>query len=111
MKVKRMIRELNKYDMNAEVHLHGYAGKPVLFVLGRENDPRHVWVTGEAEYDIREELTARMLHAIKEGISEEDFYTDLIEDGFTFEHVGRYLGEEAKKKMIEVNNLKGWNHE
>ena len=111
MKVKRMIRELNKYDMNAEVHLHGYAGKPVLFVLGRANDPGHVGVTGEADYDIREVITERMLYAIKEGISEEDFYTDLIEDGFTFEHVGRYLGEEAKKKMIEVNNLKGWNHE
>ena len=97
MTVRKMIEALQKQDPDARVMLHNaFSDEEVLFVLSYvDGDPSdNVWLSTEEDYDMKEELTARLNDAIEKQLDELDFYSDLLEDGVNVDMVKRYLGEE-----------------
>ena len=59
MTVERLIKELSRYNPKARVRLHGEEGEELLFVMSLVKDEDNVWVEGESENDIEEEIRAR----------------------------------------------------
>lgn len=55
MKVKTLIKKLEKMDPEAEVRLHDKAGEPVLFVLSAKKIP-DVWLQTESDVDMADEI-------------------------------------------------------
>ena len=108
MKVKTMIQKLEKMNPEADVRLNDYSGDTALFVNSRTNDPDVVWIDGEHDIDIREEISAHYERAIEEQLDELDFYMDLLEIGITVEMVSKYMGDEhadIMKKFCEEHGL------
>lgn len=107
MKVGRLIKELQKYDPNAEVKLHTREGNNALFVLQYVIDKDRVIIEDKSDNDLGSELEARFERMREGKISELDFFKDLIETGFTLEDIKENLPEEYEysKKFLEENKL------
>ena len=73
MKVKTLIKKLEKMDPEAEVRLHDKSGEPVLFVLCAKKYP-DVWLQTEGDVDMSDEIQARFDDAIENGTDELDVY-------------------------------------
>lgn len=71
MKVKTLIKKLEKMDPEAEVRLHDKSGEPVLFVLCAKKYP-DVWLQTEGDVDMSDEIQARFDDAIENGTDELD---------------------------------------
>lgn len=99
MKVKTLIKELEKFNPDAVVKLNDYDGGTALFVNCRVDDENIVWIDGEDDFDLSAELEARYEIAIEENIDELDFYMDLLEIGITVDHVRECMGKEKAKHM------------
>lgn len=108
MKVKTMIERLSKFNPDAEVRLNEYYGETALFINARVDNKNVVWVDGEYDIDLGEEISARY-EAVNSGIiSELKLYTQLLEDGITADMVGKYMGEsyaEYMKDFCEEHDL------
>ena len=107
MKVKTLIKKLEKMDPEAEVRLHDKAGEPVLFVLSAKKNP-DVWLQTESDVDMADEIQSRFDDAIENGTDELDVYMEMLEAGidvFTtvnVQHlsmVRKYLGDDAADYM------------
>lgn len=110
MKVKRMIKELEKFNQDAEVRISGYEGNTVLFVLARDNDDKVVWLETEEDCDLGSEIAERFDEAILNGEDETDVYRELIETGISVECLRKYAGDEAAdhmKKYCEEHGIIG----
>lgn len=108
MKVKTMIQKLEKMNPEAEVRLNDYKGDTALFVNSHTNDTDVVWIDGEHDIDLGEEISARYERAIDEQLDELDFYMDLLEIGITVDMVRNYMGDEkadVMKKFCEEHGL------
>ena len=108
MKVKTMIQKLQKLNPEAEVRLNDYDGETALFINARIKDKNVVWIDGEDDIDLREEISARYERAIEEQLDELDFYMDLLEIGITVEMVRKYMDDEhadIMKKFCEEHGL------
>lgn len=101
MKVSRAIKELQKYNPDAEVLIGSHQGKPLLFVLGMKANDKAVWLESEDDCDLAEELKVRFEMAVERQLDELDFYMDLLEIGIDVECVRRYLGDEKADHMEE----------
>lgn len=101
MKVSTLIKRLETLPSNAEVHLGHPTGDNALFVLTSPNHPNIVWLEGEADICIRDELIAARDHAATVGTSTEDFYAELDSIGFRIEDIRRYLGDEAADAVLK----------
>lgn len=101
MKVKTLIKKLKKFNPEAEVKLNEYGGDTALFVNARMMDPNIVWIDGENDIDMGEELSARYKYAAESQIDELDFYMDLLEIGITVDMVRKYMGDEVANHMEE----------
>ena len=99
MKVKTLIRELSKFNPEAEVRLNDYDGDTALFVNARVDDDNIVWLDGVDDFDLGSELEARFEIAIEEQMDELDFYMDLLEIGITIKQVEEYMGIEKANHM------------
>lgn len=99
MKVKTLIKKLQQFNPEAEVRLNDYNGYPVLFANMRMNDKDVVWLDGEGDIDLGEEISARFENAAEEGMDELDFYMDLLEIGITVEKVREYMGDDTADHM------------
>ena len=99
MKVKTLIEKLGKFNPEAEVKLNDYHGDEVLFVNARKDDKNTVWLDGEHDIDMGEEISARYEHATETQMSDLDFYTDLVETGITVDMVRKYMDEEHATHM------------
>ena len=99
MTVERLIKELKKYNPKARVRLHGKEGEELLFVLALVKDEDNVWVEGESENDIEEEIRARFNAAVEEGIDETDIYADMLEIGIDVDMVRRNTDDETADHM------------
>lgn len=80
MKVKTLIKKLEKMDPEAEVRLHDKSGEPVLFVLCAKKYP-DVWLQTEGDVDMSDEIQARFDDAIENGTDELDVYMEMLETG------------------------------
>lgn len=101
MKVKTMIQKLSKMNPEAEVRINDYNGDVALFVNARCNDRNVVWIDGEHDIDLGEEISTRYEKAIKEQWDELDFYMDLLEIGITVDMVRDYMGD-VKADVMEM---------
>lgn len=64
MKIKNLIKKLEKMDPNAEIRLHDKSGEPVLFVVSAKKFPE-VWLQTEGDVDMADEIQSRFDDAIK----------------------------------------------
>lgn len=99
MKVKTLIKELYKFNPEADVKLNDYDGDVVLFANARANDNTIVWLDGEHDMDLGEEISARYEIAAEEQMDELDFFMDLLEIGITVDLVRKYMDEEDANHM------------
>ena len=98
MKVKTLIKKLEKMDPEAEVRLHDKAGEPVLFVLSAKKIP-DVWLQTESDVDMADEIQSRFDDAIENGTDELDVYMEMLETGIDVPMVRKYLGDDAADYM------------
>lgn len=101
MKVKTLIKKLQVLNPEADVRLNDYNGDAVLFVNTRTNDNNTVWLDGEHDLDLREELITRFNDAYEMQTDELDFYMDLVERGITVDMVRRHIDDEHADHMQE----------
>ena len=99
MKVKTIIEKLSKFNPEAEVRLNNYNGEEALFINARLNDNGIVWLDGENEINMTEEIRSRYKYAAKNKISDIDFYKDLLETGITVDMVRRYISDSVAYVM------------
>ena len=100
MKVKRMIKELQKCNPEAEVKLHGKLGNNALFVLSYVGDDKNVVIEDKDDANLTSELEARYEKACEEQTDELNFYMDLFEMGFTLEDIKENLPEKYEQSKI-----------
>lgn len=98
MKVKTLIKKLEKMDPEAKVRLHDKVGEPVLFVLSAKNIP-DVWLQSERDVDMADEIQSRFDDAIENGTDELDVYMEMLDTGIDVPMVRKYLGDEAADYM------------
>lgn len=103
MKVKTLIKKLEKMNPEAEARLNYHDGDVALFALSSPNIENVVWLEGENDIDLGNELSARYEYAAdpENGIDELDFYMDLLEIGITVKMVHKYMGTEKANHMKE----------
>lgn len=92
----------------AEVRLNDFNGETALFVNARANNKNVVWLDGEYDIDLGEEISARYEKASAEQWNELDFYMDLLEIGITVDMVRKYMGDEhadIMEKFCEEHGL------
>lgn len=97
MKVKRMVEVLQKMPQDAEVRFQHWTGKPVLFVVARQNDNENVWLEGEEGNDMGEEIVTRLRSAT----DMESCYIDLLDTGIDVDMVRRYVGDKEADRMLQ----------
>ena len=107
MKVSRMIKELQKYNPDAEVKLHHKEGYNALFVVQYVNGEDTVIIEDKSNNDLSSELNVRFQYAAENDIDELDFFMDLIETGFTLDDIKKNLPEKYKysKQFLEEHGL------
>lgn len=107
MKVSRMIKELQKYNPDAEVKLHHKEGHNALFVVQYVNNEDTVIIEDKSDNDLSSELDARFQYAVENDIDELDFFMDLIETGITLDDIKENLPEkyEYSKLFLEEHGL------
>ena len=98
MRVKTLIRKLEKMDPEAEIRLHDKSGESVLFVLSAKKFP-DVWLQTEGDVDMSDEIQARFDDAIENGTDELDVYMEMLEAGIDVPMVRKHLGDEAADHM------------
>lgn len=99
MKVKNLMKRLEKMNPEATVKLNDKNGEELLFVLSLQNDDHTVWLESESDVDMANEIQTRFDDAIENGIDELDVYMEMLETGISAEMVRKYLGDEAANHM------------
>lgn len=102
-----MIKELQKYNPNAEVKLHYKEGNNALFVVAYVGDENNVVIEDKSDNDLGSELDARFTYASENDIDELDFFRDLLETGFTLDDIKENLPDryEYSKEFLEEHGL------
>ena len=102
MKVRKLLKLLEYYDPDAEVKMHRRDGMNLLFVVQISGDDKIVYLEDESDNDLGSELGARFENLREGTLSEEEFFADLVDTGFTLDDIQKYIPEEyeyAKKFM------------
>ena len=95
MKVRTLIHQLLKMNLDATVKLNMHDGYEVLYVTAREGDKDTVWLEGEDDLDLGAELEAEFEYASQNDVDELDFYRELYQRGITPEMIDNYFGSES----------------
>lgn len=107
MKVETLIKKLEQMNPEAEVRVNDYNGDTALFVNAKCNDKNVVWIEGEHDIDLGEEISAQYEHAIEEQMDELDFYMGLLEIGISVDMVRDYISDERADAMEMFCNEHG----
>lgn len=99
MKVKTLMKYLEKKSPEARVMLNYRDGNECLFCVSEKGKDDIVWLEGEHDMDLSAELEARYEHAMEMQIDELDFYMDLLDIGITVEMVRKYMDDEHAEHM------------
>ena len=89
MKVKDVIKRLEKYNPEAVLRLGGSKGEEVLFICALAQDDKNVWLESASMCDLNEEIA-----------TERENYRNLIELGISAEDVKRVMGEDVYCEMM-----------
>ncbi len=106
MNVGTLIEHLQKFEPNEVVKLHTWEGEPVLFVVAAKTRYGVVLET-ESDVDMKSEVRDRFDEAIKNGISEDDVYSGMLELGIDVEMVRKYMGDDTANHMKEYCETHG----
>ena len=100
MKVKDVIKRLEKYNPEAVLRLGGSKGEEVLFICALAKDDKNVWLESASMCDLNEEIAARFQQVKNGEITERENYRNLIELGISTEDVKRVMGEDVYCEMM-----------
>lgn len=101
MKVKDVIKRLEKYNPEAVLRLGGQKGEEVLFICTLAKDDKNVWLESASMCDLNEEIATRFNKVENGEITEEENYRNLIELGISAEDVKRAMGDEVCNKFVK----------
>ena len=101
MKVKDVIKRLEKYNPEAVLRLGGSKGEEVLFICALAKDDKNVWLESSSMCDLNEEIATRFQQVKNGEITERENYRNLIELGISAEAVKRVMGEKSKYIVAE----------
>lgn len=99
MKVKTLIKQLEKFNPEAIVKLHHRDDEELLFTVGIVGMDDVMWLETESDNDMSSEISARFEAALEENWDELDFYMDLLEIGITVDMVRKYMDNEHADHM------------
>lgn len=100
MKIKDIIKRLEKYNPEAVLRLGGPEGEEVLFICALAKDDKNVWLESASMCDPNEEIATRFNMVENGEITEEENYRNLLELGISAEDVKRVMGEDVYCKMM-----------
>lgn len=100
MKIKDIIKRLEKYNPEAVLRLGGPEGEEVLFICALAKDDKNVWLESASMCDPNEEIATRFKMVENGEIAEEENYRNLIELGISAEDVKRVMGEDVYCEMM-----------
>lgn len=101
MKVKDVIKRLEKYNPEAVLRLGGPKGEEVLFICALAKDDKNVWLESASMCDLNEEIATHFNKVENGEITEEENYRNLIELGISAEDVKRAMGDEVCNKFVK----------
>ena len=101
MKVKDLVKRLEKFDQEAIVKFGGPEGSEVLFVSALTKDNKNVWLETAEMCNLGDEIATRFQQVADGEISEEQNYRNLIELGITAEAVKEVMGKEVYNNMVK----------
>ena len=101
MKVKDLVKRLEKFDQEAIVKLGGPEGSEFLFVSALAKDNKNVWLETAEMCNLGDEIATRFQQVSDGEITEEQNYRNLIELGITAEAVKKVMGEEVYSNMVK----------
>lgn len=106
MKVKKLMKILKTCPPDAEVKLHHFTGPNLLFVCQMVNKDI-VYLEDASSNDLGSELDARFEGLLGKKMTEQEFFTDLVDTGFHLEDIKTYLPEkyEYSKEVTEKYGL------
>lgn len=100
MKVKDLVKRLEKFDQEAVVKLGGPEGNEVLFVSALAKDNKNVFLETAEMCNLGDEIATRFQQVADGEITAEQNYRNLIELGITAEAVKKVMGEEVYSEMM-----------
>lgn len=100
MKIKDIIKRLEKYNPEAVLRLGGPEGEEVLFICALAKNDKNVWLESASMCDPNEEIATRFNMVENGEITEEENYRNLLELGISAEDVKRVMGEDVYCKMM-----------
>lgn len=110
MNISMLIKELQEIEKthpNAIVKMNNLYGMPVMLVVpGKESD--EVWLEGREDFDVTVELRARYEEASEMQEDELEFFSDMLNRGFTLSDFRTALKEDTfqyAKKFMEEHGL------
>ena len=101
MKVKDIIKRLEKYNPEAVLRLGGPEGEEVLFICALAKDDKNVWLESASMCDPNEEIATRFKMVENGEITEEENYRNLLEYGISAEDVRKAMGDEVYNKFVK----------
>lgn len=101
MKVKDVIKRLEKYNPEAVLRVGGQKGEEVLFICALAKDDKNVWLESASMCDLNEEIATRFNKVENGEITEEENCRNLIELGISAEDVKRAMGDEVCNKFVK----------
>lgn len=101
MKVKDIIKRLEKYNPEAVLRVGGPKGEEVLFICALAPDDKNVWLESASMCDLNEEIAIRFKMVENGEITEEGNYRNLIELGISAEDVKRVMGDAVCDKFVK----------
>lgn len=106
--IGRLVAYLEKnMELDERVLAHNYYGNEELFALQIVGHEEYVVFEDTSDINMTEELSAQFEHAAEEDLDETDFFMDILEMGFTLDHIKQYLPEryEYSKNYMEEHGL------
>lgn len=101
MKVKDVIKRLEKYNPEAVLRLGGSKGEEVLFTCALAQDDKNVWLESASMCDLNEEIATRFQQVKNGEITERENYRNLLELCIGPEEVRKAMGDEVCNKFVK----------
>lgn len=107
MTVERLIKQLENYNLKAEVRLNDCRGTTALFSVALADNDDIVWIEGKDDIDLGEEISARFERENEIQMDELDFFIDLLDMGITLKDIELYCPDkyEYSKTFMEDHGL------
>lgn len=101
MKVKDIIKRLEKYNPEAVLRLGGSKGEEVLFTCALAQDDKNVWLESASINPLIKKITTRFKMVENGEITEEENYRNLLELCIGPEEVRKAMGDEVCNKFVK----------